>query len=38
VGDEGHPGVDRLQHLLEPLERLDVEVFRRLVEQQEVRL
>ena len=38
VRDEDHAGVDRLQHLLEPLERLDVEVVRRLVEQQQVRL
>src|SRR6478609_6053493 len=38
VGDEDHRGVERLQHLLEPLERLDVEVVRRLVEEQQVGL
>jgi hypothetical protein len=38
VRDEHHAGVDRLQHLLEPFERLDVEVVRRFVEQQQVRL
>ncbi len=38
VCDEDHAGIDRLQHLLEPLERLDVEMVRRLVEQQQVRL
>ena len=38
VRDEDHGGVERLQHLLEPLERLDVEVVRRLVEQQQVGL
>ena len=38
VGDEDHRRVERLQHLLEPLERLDVEVVRRLVEQQQVGL
>ena len=36
--DEDHGGVQRLQHRLEPLERLDVEVVRRLVEQQQVGL
>jgi hypothetical protein len=37
VGDEDDRRVELLQGLLEPLERLDVEVVRRLVEQQEVR-
>ena len=36
--DEDHRGVERLQHALEPLERLDVEMVRRLVEQQQVGL
>ena len=36
VGDEHDRRVERLQRLLEPLERLDVEVVRRLVEQQQV--
>ena len=34
--DEDDRGVERLQLLLEPLEALDVEVVRRLVEQQQV--
>jgi hypothetical protein len=38
VRDEDHRGVERAQHPLEPLERLDVEVVRRLVEQQQVGL
>ena len=38
VGDEDHRGVDRAQQLLEPLDRLDVEVVGGLVEQQEVGL
>jgi hypothetical protein len=38
VRDEDHGRVDRLQQLLEPLDRLDVEVVRRLVEQQQVGL
>ena len=36
MGDEDHRGVDRLELPLEPLEVLDVEVVRRLVEEQEV--
>ena len=36
VRDEDHGGVDRRQLALEPLEALDVEVVRRLVEQQQV--
>jgi len=36
VGDEHDGGVDRRQLALEPLEALDVEVVRRLVEQQQV--
>ena len=36
VGDEDHRGVERRQLALEPLEALDVEVVRRLVEQQQV--
>ena len=36
VGDEHDRGVERLQVLLEPLERGDVEVVGRLVEQQQV--
>ncbi len=36
--DENHGRVERLQHALEPLERLDVEVVRGLVEQKEVGL
>ena len=36
VGDEDHRGVERRQLALEPLEVLDVEVVRRLVEQQQV--
>ncbi len=38
MGDEDHGGVDRAQRLLEPLERLDVEVVGRLVEQEQVGL
>ena len=38
VRDEDHGRVDRLQQLLEPLDRLDVEVVRRLVEEQQVGL
>ena len=38
VRDEDHGRVDRRQQLLEPLDRLDVEVVRRLVEQQQVGL
>ena len=38
VRDEDHRGVECLQHPLEPFERLDVEVVRRLVEQQQVGL
>ncbi len=38
VGDEDHGGVDRGEHPLEPLERLDVEVVRRLVEEEQVGL
>ena len=38
VRDEDDRGVERSQHALEPLERLDVEVVRRLVEQQQVGL
>ncbi len=34
--DENHRRVERLQLLLEPLQVLDVEVVRRLVEQQQV--
>ena len=36
VGDEDDRGVERRQLALEPLEALDVEVVRRLVEQQQV--
>ena len=36
MGDEDDGGVDRGQLALEPLEALDVEVVRRLVEQQQV--
>src|SRR5579859_3863534 len=36
VRDEDHRGVDRLQLALEPLEALDVEVVRRLVEEEQV--
>ena len=36
MGDEDHRGVERRQLALEPLEALDVEVVRRLVEQQQV--
>ena len=35
--DEDHGGVERLELLLEPLEALDVEVVRRLVQEQEIR-
>ena len=38
VRDEDHRGVDRREQPLEPLDRLDVEVVRRLVEQQQVGL
>ena len=38
MGDEDHRRVDRAQELLEPFERLDVEVVRRLVEEQQVGL
>ena len=38
VRDEDDARVDRLEHPLEPLERLDVEVVRGLVEQQQVGL
>ena len=38
VGDQDHRCVERAQHLLQPFERLDVEVVRRLVEQQQVGL
>ena len=38
MGDEDDGRVEREQRLLEPLERLDVEVVRRLVEQQQVGL
>ena len=34
--DEDHRGVERLELALEPLEALDVEVVRRLVEQEQV--
>ena len=36
VGDEDHGGVERRELALEPLEARDVEVVRRLVEQQQV--
>ena len=38
VGDEDDRRIERLEQLLQPLERLDVEVVRRLVEQQQVGL
>jgi hypothetical protein len=38
VGDEDDRGVEPDERLLEPLERLDVQVVRRLVEQQQVGL
>jgi hypothetical protein len=38
VRDEDDRGVDRLELPLEPLEARDVEVVRRLVEEQEVRV
>ena len=38
VRDEHDRGVERHERLLKPLERLDVEVVRRLVEQQQVRV
>jgi len=38
VGDEDDARVDRSQELLEPFDRLDVEVVGRLVEKQEIRL
>ena len=36
--DEDDRGVERLQLALEPLEALDVEVVRRLVEEQQIRV
>ena len=36
MGDEDDAGVQRLKLALEPLEAVDVEVIRRLVEQQEI--
>ena len=38
VGDEDHRGVERPEHAFEPLERVDVEVVGRLVEQQQIGL
>ena len=38
MGDEQNRSVVALQHLLKPLNRLDVEVVRRLIEDEEVRL
>jgi hypothetical protein len=38
VRDEHHAGVERRQLVLEPLEARDVEVVRRLVEQQQIRI
>ena len=38
VRDEDNGGVDCSEHLLQPLERLDVEVVGRLVEQEQIRL
>ena len=38
MGDEDDGGIQRLQLVLEPLEALDVEMVRRLVEEQEIRL
>ena len=38
MGDEQNRTVVALQHLLEPLNRLDIEVVRRLIEDEQVRL
>jgi hypothetical protein len=38
VGDQDHGGVDRLELTLEPLEALHVQMVRRLVEEQQVRI
>ena len=38
MGDKDHACIDRAQETLEPFERLDVEVVRRLVQQQQIGL